>query len=423
MGIIAIGLISTVILNFTRAKYRTTESIPLVNGTINYTPYDFKMVAMYQENESGEYEKINQIPTSGYTLNTEQSYCEVNNEKDNSIPMSYDDGRVYVGVNTTGTKCYLYFDEYVPSAKDIILADQNTILTRDDFSIDITETTAGIVYKSLNDNQYDNDGEVYYFAGYPTNNWLIFGGFYWRIIRINGDDSIRIIYQGTEANTTGANTQISTSAFNSSFQNNMYVGYMYQNNEVHGLSSSSTIKEVLDTWYRDNLATNYGNKIDGNAGFCGDRIPSTNSSSSNGQGGTGTAETFYNGYIRLYSHKTPSFKCNNDDLYTTHESSKGNKALTYPIGLISADEVAYAGGTISGNNNYYLYTGEDYWTMTPSVYNGNARDFYITSGRNFNVGNMFAVFAPFGVRPVINLKADVQITGGNGSSTNPYKVN
>ena len=68
IGVVCIAIISAVVLNFTRAKYRTTQSIPLVNGTINYTPYDLKMVAMYQE-ENGDYESIDIVPTSGYSLN------------------------------------------------------------------------------------------------------------------------------------------------------------------------------------------------------------------------------------------------------------------------------------------------------------------------------------------------------------------
>ena len=80
-----IRLITAIILNFTRAKYRVTQSIPLVTGTIHYTPYDFKMVAMYQMNETGEYVSIDKVPTSGYALNTEESYCIVDGKKDDDI--------------------------------------------------------------------------------------------------------------------------------------------------------------------------------------------------------------------------------------------------------------------------------------------------------------------------------------------------
>ena len=76
--VLVVGVISAIVLNFTRAKYRVTQSIPLVNGTINYTPYDLNTIAMYQQNDSGEYESIDTVPESGYQLNEEQSYCEVN---------------------------------------------------------------------------------------------------------------------------------------------------------------------------------------------------------------------------------------------------------------------------------------------------------------------------------------------------------
>ena len=69
IGVVIVLIISAIILNFTKAKYRITQSIPLVNGTINYTPYDFKMVAMYQKEDSGEYVEIDTMPSSGYVIN------------------------------------------------------------------------------------------------------------------------------------------------------------------------------------------------------------------------------------------------------------------------------------------------------------------------------------------------------------------
>ncbi len=304
-----------------------------------------------------------------------------------------------------------------PSASEVILAGKN-LATRTDFSTTLTTDTTGTIYY-----EDTSKGRTYYFAGNPTDNWVRWAGFYWRIIRINEDGTIRMIYQGTAANTTGTATQTQTSAFNSSSNNNMYVGYMYQSSQVHGLTSSSTIKGVLDTWYTNNLE-DYADDLDGNAGFCGDREPSTSSSSSNGSGGTGTTTTYYGAYIRLYTNKAPTFECENDsDLYTTSGSSDGNKALQYPIGLISADEVAYAGGVwATHNTSYYLYTGQNYWTMSPSYFyssNSRASVFRVNSGGNLD--------APYvdnanGVRPVINLKASVQITGGSGTSSNPYVI-
>ncbi len=299
------------------------------------------------------------------------------------------------------------------SAKDTILANYPTILTRTNFNTTVTTTTTGTIYKSADSSQYDNDGEVYYFAGNPTDNWVKFGGFYWRIIRINGDGTIRLIYQGTSANTTGTRTQTGTSSFNGSYSNNMYVGFKYTSGSVQGTGTNSTIKGVLDSWYNSNLK-NYVDRIDGNAGFCNDRTLYSGS-------GTGTAITYYAAYYRLYANNSPSFKCSNSsDLFTLSSASKGNKALTYPIGLIAADEVVYAGGVYGQiNGSYYLYTRQNYWTMSPNCFDGDyARMFFVISDGDLGDG---IVRNALGVRPVINLKADTLFTG-TGTTTDPYVV-
>ena len=410
IGIVSVLIISAVILNFTKAKYRITQNIPLVNGTINYKPYDFKVIAMYKESETGEYIEIEQIPNNGYTINKDKSYCEVNNETDTSIPISYENGRVFIGVNTAGTKCYLYFVEKEQTIKD--LPDNYvTQLTRNNFSQIITNTTTGTIYYADT-----SKGRTYYFAGNPTDNWVKFAGYYWRIIRINENGSLRVIYQGTSTNILGSDTHIGTSTFNNSYNDNAYVGLKYTTNNVHGIGTNSNILEVLNAWYQNNLK-DYVDKIDENAGFCNDRTPHSGN-------GLGTSATSYKAYYRLVNNKAPSFECNNnDDLFTTSGSEDGNKALQYPIGLITADEVAYAGGVRNANNtNYYLYTNQDYWTITPSLYDANgAVLFYIDSTGDIN--NFGRVLGQYNIRPVINLKADIQITSGNGTSTNPYTVN
>ena len=419
IGVVTILISSAVILNFTKAKYRVTQSIPLVNGTINYSLADLNIVAITVDGEN-----VDSIPDGNYKL-TENSYCTVNGEKDRNITINYDSNTKTLNVTpftTKGTKCYLDFVEYIPLMKDILLSNYPTVLTRSDFSTTITNTTTGTIYKSLDERQYDNDGEVYYFAGNPTDNWVYFANFYWRIIRINGDGTIRLIYQGNSATATGTEMQIRTSAFNSSYNDNAYVGFKYTNNNVHGTGTNSTILGVLNNWYSSNLA-NYADDIDTNAGFCNDRQPSTSSSSTNNQGGTGSTTTYYAGYIRLYKNKQPTFECtNNRDLFTISNASKGNKALQYPIGLITADEVAYAGGVWDINNtSYYLYTGQYYWTMSPSNYYNNALVFIVDANGDLDSTNV-ELSNGYGVRPVINLKADVTISSGDGTSSNPYVI-
>ena len=310
-------------------------------------------------------------------------------------------------------------------ACESILANMTEFRTRTDFSTTIEETATGVIYKSANESQYDEGGEVYYFAGNPTDNWFYFGGYYWRIVRINGDGSIRMIYSGNSETgpvTTGEGTQIGTSVFNSSLIDNMYVGYMYTQNEVHGLTTNSSIKTTIDNWYLSNLADE-AEYLDGNAGFCGDRTPYSGT-------GTGTSTTYYGASNRLYTNKAPTFKCTDkdNDLYTTPGSSKGNGALkvsisdnrAVPIGLITADEVAFAGGVYGSNNtSYYLYTGQLYWTMSPMLYDeGASTEFVIFS--EFLASD--TVTNPFlGIRPVINIRADIELTG-SGTTSDPFKV-
>ena len=273
----------------------------------------------------------------------------------------------------------------------------------------VEDSTTGVIYKSANSNQYDNDGEVYYFAGNPTDNWVKWAGFYWRIIRINGNGSIRMIYQGTNANTTDTGTQLQTSTFNDSYNRSEYVGLKYTTGSQHGTGSNSTIMGVLNTWYNSKLAS-YVDDIDTNVGFCSDR----NMASGYSWSSQPSSAIYYAAYDRLVktsSNVNPSFKCSNS-----------SDLLKLPVGLITADEVIMAGLPWSGSTtSNYLYTGEYYWTMSPYAVDssGWARVFLVYSTGRLNGTN---VTTTLGVRPVVNLKASVQISSGNGTSSNPYVI-
>ena len=394
---------------------RECQSVPIMDEETKLE--ESNIIGVYIESEDG-YTKTDTIPESGYTLNEEQSYCKVGDSNiDATINYNVNTKTLSVSpITTKGTKCYLYFDEDQTLLKDAILANATTQITRTDFSTTVTDTTTGTIYYADT-----SKGRTYYFAGNPTDNWVSFAGFYWRIIRINEDGSVRLIYNGTGTVTTGTNTQIQTSTFNSSYNNNMYVGYMYQSGQVHGLTSDSTIKGVLDTWYQNNLQS-YASQISTEAGFCGDRQPSTSSTTSNGSGGTGTTQTYYGAYIRLITNKA-TFECQNgSDLYTVASSNQGNKALDYPIGLITADEVVYAGGTFGiENSSYYLNTGQDYWTMSSNGFRNNLAIVFIVYSDGRIYDDDYVAFS-IGVRPVINLSADVTIKSGNGTSTTPYEI-
>ena len=246
----------------------------------------------------------------------------------------------------------------------------------------------------------------YYYTGNP-NNWISFAGFWWRIIRINGNGSIRMIYQGTSANSTGSGTQMGTSTFNSNAYNRTYVGLVYDESSQHGYGTNSTIMNTLNNWYNNNLA-NYEEKyIDSEIGFCGDR---------NLRSGDDwdMANFYYAPYDRVTSGSSGRLQCSTADIL-----SKDNGKIQYPIGLITVDEMLLNGfnwGT--SNTGSYLYTGMDYWTMSPCFYISNSSFVFQVTSNGVKDG---WVINASGVRPVINLRADVSLTG-SGTTTDPFKV-
>ena len=409
VAVIIILILSAVILTFTKAKYKTTASIPLVNGTINYDLSDLNLIGAYIQ-EGEEYKQVNEIPLSGYEFNEEKSYCTVNGENINAT-INFDietQTLSVVPLTKKGTKCYLYFDETV-LVRDTLLANYSTVKTRTfpfTTTTTVTETTTGTIYKSANSNQYDNDGEVYYFAGNPSDNWVKWAGFYWRIIRINGNGSIRMIYQGTSPNTTGTGTELQTSAFNSSYNRSEYVGLKYTSGQQHGTETDSTILGELNKWYQNNIVS-YANDIDTNVGFCSDRNMASGYSWSSQPSST-IYYAVYDRVARTDTSVNPSFKCSNS-----------SDLLKIPIGLITADEVVMAGLAWRGSpTSNYLYTNSTYWTMSPYSSDGSASVFRVhSSGSLIDI----RVDLTYGVRPVINIRSDVAITG-TGTTTDPYKI-
>ena len=271
----------------------------------------------------------------------------------------------------------------------------------------------------------DDDGISYYYRGSVNNNYVKFAGYYWRIIRINGDKSVRLLYAGDKISTSGLNLVTKSGmSFNNKKDNPAYAGYMYGNtlnvsyenttaNEV-----DSTIKTELDNWYKEKIVgTNYENNI-ASASFCNDRRIY------NGDGFSNNTITNYMPYKRVYESKTPDLKCmESNNMFTTSISNKGNKALTYPVGLITADELmlsGYADGFI--NRASYTYCSYSYWTMTPRSFNTNNQDMHVfaLSGGGYILGTL--ANASIAIRPVINILGDSKISGGIGTKDNPYQI-
>ena len=295
----------------------------------------------------------------------------------------------------------------------------------------------------------DDLGTSYYFRGAVDNNYVKFAGLYWRIVRINGDGTIRMIYAGTSAHANGeseTDSYISKTAYNSSHNDNTYVGYMtgstgattYAN--AHSNTNNSTIKGVIDTWYKTNIEDKGYSSYVADAIYCNDRsiandsttnsmLTKANSSWTNTGLGYGTNVTAYGGFKRNWVDHTPSLVCPNDNDKFTTDSTLGNGKLTYPVALITSDEIAYAGGlsydyntrSYIANKEFYLHTPSyRYWTLTPWAFAGgdSCVDFWNTAGRPGGSDVGYSVSA---ARAAVSLLSDA-ITGGNGTMSNPFTV-
>ena len=338
------------------------------------------------------------------------------------------DGKVIVKNVTSNTTCNInvsYMKLY-----DKLLADKSTKLTRTDFSKVLTDNNTNTLYTSTEDSK-----TVYYFAGNATDNWVKFGknasnqDLYWRIIRTNSDGSVRLLYHGTSTTATDAVINTST-AFNSTYNNPMYVGYMYGtsgslvNNRTN--TNNSTIKGIIDTWYASNLeAKGYTKYLSTTAVYCNDR--------SNPAGGynTGNTSFYYGAYTRLKTNKTPSYDCATTEDKFTADSSTGNGKLTYPIALMTADEVAFAGGVYGKEAPTWYYknsangssTGSTYWwLLSPSYWSGSNAFVFLVYGSSYPGFLNDYVYGTFGVRPAISLKSCVKTSGGDGSANAPYTI-
>ena len=310
-----------------------------------------------------------------------------------------------------------------------LFKDNPTIKTRTDFSTTFTETNTGTLYKATESIANSPAKDVYYFAGDAKNNWVKFGGFYWRIIRTNHDGSVRLLYAGTSPDTTEG--YIGESAFNSSRDDSMYVGYMYgttgslASNRTN--ENNSTIKGVIDTWYSNNLSS-YTKYISTEAVYCNDREVGSGTYSATG------SQFYYAAYSRLNpSTMTPTYNCTNSK--DAFSGSNNEAKLTYPIGLMTADEVAYAGGYRYNNLTspyawYYLnsaggsITGSTYWwLLSPYDWRGNSARVWFVRG-SVGPGNLdySYVNSSRGVRPAISLKSCTLYSTGNGTASSPYEI-
>ena len=251
---------------------------------------------------------------------------------------------------------------------------------------------------------------------------------YWRIIRINGDGSIRMIYSGTTAPSestkvvmTGKSTQIFDSVYNNVSLNSEYVGFKYTLENQHGLGIDSTIKTKLDNWYKTTTLENDVSikSLVADEIYCNDRNVTSGTWSS-----TPSDDMYYSAYSRLNTNKNPTLNCSTiSDKFTVNSS--GNGKLIYPVGLITMDELSIGGNVWNTENKAsFLYSSGEYWTITPIMYShfmgtNVGSGVLLSSGglSNWNVSHNGLA----GIRPVINLSSKVKLSG-DGTYNNVYTV-
>ncbi|HBA37853.1 MAG TPA: hypothetical protein DCY94_03940 [Firmicutes bacterium] len=309
----------------------------------------------------------------------------------------------------------------------------------------------------------DDYGKSYYFRGAVSNNYVKFGGFFWRIIRINGDGSIRMQYDGTQAyaNANGGNGSGGADrythtgkAWNAISNDAKYVGWMFGGDdgvpsekkdvevsdtteEAKGKAATynqtdSDIKELwVDPWYKTNIEDKNLGKYVSDEIFCNDRSMGRSYSTYTNKG-FGTTPTNYAAGTRFlssdpgYTDATPTFKCpQKNDAFTKEDTTKGNGFLKYPIGLITADEIVAAGSGKYGfaNKYYYLYKNNSYQyyrSLTAYRYSGAAEMFMVYSDGNLAYAGVSGDGA---IAPVINIAPEYAKTMvGEGSMTKPYQI-
>ena len=286
----------------------------------------------------------------------------------------YADGKV-VNVPATKTLSQLILDsnQVITKAPTLTTSSNNT-------------TDASGLYKSTDTNTGD---PTYYFRGNVENNYVSFAGQTWRIVRINEDGTIRIIMQD------GINNN-ATYAFNSKYSNYTYMYY-----------SNSEVKPILESWYQTNIRSKEvlsKNVVSGNY-YCEQAKVKYSTSAATG-----------NATMTVYTYYAPNFKCSTD--------GNGKGIINSSIGLITYDEMVYAGGyRFAANENCYLFNGIGHVSMSPAATYDSGRDAAIwLNGKNKVISDNGVQYASYALRPVINLKSDIQTSSGNGTKENPFTI-
>ena len=419
-----------------------------VVGTVKTRPKDDLYVAALIDGvESSTFPTTNK-----YNASVE---CTRNGKKidaKESIDWSGTEWELTTKIKSGNVRCNATFESLAPAPNGWYEAGNGTLLAslRDNNTLKTPITTPGAAVSTADEallaSAEDDYGTSYYFRGAVTNNYVEFANKCWRIVRVSGDGSVKLILHND--NPTGAanpcdaaNNSASAafarysgetykSAFNANYNDNAYVGFKYGTVGAgdyaltHANTNKSTILTNLEAWYNDNLST-YEKVIDDTV-WCNDKTNVTDTSydpwgwTPNGYG-YGKNVTYYGATQRLISTNGrtggtgPSLKCNS-----------GLSKINSKVGLITADELAYAGYAAAlKNTTTYLQenaTDTDWLSLSPSVFFSVYAFVWSVNGGSGDFGN-YSVNSDGGVRPAISLIISTTISGGTGTSEDPYVVN
>ena len=411
-------------------------------------------------NSSGTFTGVK--PNSGYTATGATLTCN------GGATIGLSGTTVTVSKVTKTQTCTVKFK---PNIKllDRLLADNPTRKTRTDFSKRFAADNTKTLYTSTETiSGISSTKTVYYFAGNAKNNWVKFGGYLWRIIRTNHDSSIRLLYSGTVEqgfnNTDGV--ILYDMAFNYDNNSPKYVGYMYGSSDssldnIRGNTASSTIKSYIDSWYKATdlygnfvgsdlrdyhldskfklrfKLQNYENYLSKDAVYCADRnLASGYSYSRSGEFLFKIEDRIPDWYSLSKITPKPTYDCTNiKDAFSGNNTKAQLKCADgsgiCPVGLMTADEVTFAGGINDHNLNepfpwYMKNISSVYWLMTPTRYDkpyGKNEAYAGTSTvkKDSSAGGNYVTNSGW-VRPVTSLKACVLWKSGDGSASNPYEI-
>ena len=417
------------------------------NSAVYGTPTASKwnLVDAYQVGSSADYPNLVGKYTfrnaeQAYTYNSVQFITAVNNSTYYYIQLS--GNTTLVAQNWT----YTYGDSYTDNGNGTYTINNATTINRSDRYANYNNIKGKYVCKNATN---DTCSSVWYVTSdtnattlsyiYATNKYKYAKSFSYANGTYTLDSATTVeIWNTSDANERTKLNNAHYTCFNATGQCSTlyYIYYFYGSmtpyyielkngksvedalSEMQTNTTNSTIKTKLDAWYEANLKDTDDESFLEDTVFCNDRSMATNTNGWVADGGSVSEYMYYGAYQRNYTTKKPSLNCSNSNDAFTVSADKGNGALTYPIGLLTEDELTLGGAGTSGYSNGYLYTSRGSWSLSPDYFgDGGAYGFRWRSD-SFNN----SVYNAHAVRPVVSIAPGTAISAGDGSKEYPWEL-